>query len=79
MYENEKDPLIQVGALWRPEDKDSKVALAGSFGDARVIILKNNYKEADNHPDYKIFLTNRKRQNSEAPQVHEEEQDNLPF
>ena len=34
------------------------------MGNARVIVLKNNFKEADNQPDYRVFVTKNEQENN---------------
>ena len=51
--------LIEIGALWKGQKEG---VLTGSFGNnARIIICKNQYKEKDNHPDYKILIAPREK------------------
>lgn len=52
---------IECGALWRKQ-KDGKTYFTGNmnifpFGQVNVVIFENNYKNSDNHPDYKILYT----------------------
>lgn len=48
-----------IGALWMNESKDGKKYMSGSvtIGGAthKIVVFKNNYKEEDKHPDYKIY------------------------
>jgi hypothetical protein len=67
MEDNQKDPMIKIGALWKGEK-----ALTGSMGSARLVVLKNNYKTEDKHPDYIVWVTPQKKK--------EQQQDNgSPF
>ena len=48
-----------IGALWLNESKDGKKYFSGIVtigGDThKIVVFKNNYKEEDKHPDYKIY------------------------
>ena len=53
----------EVGALWKKESPTQKYFSGhikvddGMGGDEllKVVIFKNNYKEKDNHPDFRIY------------------------
>jgi hypothetical protein len=50
-------PMTKLCGLWRATSKDGSTSyLSGSLGAARVLIFKNKYKEAENHPDYNVFI-----------------------
>lgn len=51
MSDQQKDELVKIGALWKKEK-----SLQGKMGDARLIVLKNNFKESDRHPDYIVYV-----------------------
>lgn len=42
--------------------------MAGNLGSARIMIFRNKRKNADNQPDYEIFLAERRRE--AAPVQH---------
>ena len=48
-----------LGALWVSATKDGKKYLSGEIAidgqKTKIVVFKNNYKEEDKHPDYKIF------------------------
>lgn len=50
--DQQKSDLLRVGGLWRNETKDGKVYLAGSFGNLRLMVFENGFKESENDPDY---------------------------
>ena len=52
----------EVGALWRKESATQKYfsghVKIDDYGEEKllkVVVLKNNYKEKDNHPDFRIY------------------------
>jgi len=49
-----------IGALWINEGKGGKF-MAGKITiddvTTSIIVFKNDYKKADNHPDYRIFTS----------------------
>ena len=66
--------LIEVTGLWTGKDKNGDGYLSGSLGAARVFIFRNKRKEKEAQPDYRLFVTERrKREDSEARQPREEE------
>lgn len=51
--------LVKLGALWAgKKDRNGNPMMTGKIGDARVLVLKNTYKEQENQPDYIIYVTN---------------------
>jgi len=48
--------LIKLMGLWESKDKNGNAFYSGKLGNARVIIMKNGYKEQDNHPDYEVLI-----------------------
>lgn len=58
--------MIKLGALWKGKE-GSKAVLSGSVNsDTRIVILKNEYKQEEKHPDYLIFLA--ENQKKDQPQ-----------
>ena len=52
----------EVGALWRKESATQKYfsghVKVDDYGEEKllkVVVFKNNYKEKDNHPDFRIY------------------------
>lgn len=48
--------LTKLTGIWLNKDKNGKVYMSGNLGGARVVILKNNFKEEDKHPDYNLYV-----------------------
>jgi len=59
--------MIKIGALWKGKDKKGKTMLSGQFGNGRIFILENNYKEKENQPDFNIFVVESKKKNEVTP------------
>tara|TARA_Y100000593_G_C4297460_1_gene331413 strand:+ start:1510 stop:1788 length:279 start_codon:yes stop_codon:yes gene_type:complete len=64
----------ECGALWLKESPSQKYfsghVKVDDFGEEKllkVVVFKNNYKEKDNHPDFRIYLA------TDAPQSKETE------
>ncbi len=59
-----------IGALWLKEyEKDGKKKRMlsgqldlGALGTVNIVVFKNEEKEKDNQPDYRIFLSNQEYQ-----------------
>jgi hypothetical protein len=55
-----KGELIEIAGLWKSKDGRS---LSGGQGNARWIVIPNQFKKDDKHPDYKLFVAkNEKRE-----------------
>ena len=71
---NDKD----YGALWLKESKDGKKYMSGTVGfkgeQVQIVVFKNTYKDAENKPDYKIYLSKPKGEHQEKFQ-----DDSIPF
>lgn len=50
--EQEKDTMINIGGLWANVSKKGELYFTGYLNGARLLILPNNFKEKDSHPDY---------------------------
>ena len=59
-----------IGGLWKNKTKKGDTYLSGSIeigGEkVKIVIFKNNYKEEEKHPDYRIFES--KPQKSDEPE-----------
>jgi len=74
---NDKD----YGALWLKESKDGKKYMSGVVGfkgeQVQIVVFKNTYKDAENKPDYKIYLS---KPRGKGPAKQEEIfNDDIPF
>jgi len=57
----EKSPMIELTGLWSHRDQKDQLFLSGPFGGATVFVFKNNYKEKENQPDYRLCVTRNRR------------------
>lgn len=71
-------PGIEIGALWTGR---GKALYSGKLGNARVVILTNNHKKADNHPDARIFVVPDEKRDQQAVAAEDVNQDDdeTPF
>ncbi len=53
MSEQQKKAMIKIGALWKSEKGDN---LTGQMGDARLVVIPNQYKKEPKHPDFVVFI-----------------------
>ena len=47
--------MEKIGALWQKKTKQGETFFSGMVGGKPVIIFKNAYKQASNHPDYLVY------------------------
>ena len=47
--------MEKIGALWQKKDRNNQDYFSGIIGGKSVIIFKNKYKQASNHPDYLVY------------------------
>lgn len=60
---SEKADLIKVTGLWQSEDRNGNMVLSGNLnGNARIVIFFNTHKEADNQPDFNLYITKNEKQ-----------------
>ncbi len=64
----------KIGALWQKKTKQGDTFFSGIIGGKPVIIFKNKYKQANNHPDYLVYPGQDK---TNLPPKDEE--DSVPF
>jgi len=49
--------MIKLGGLWTNKDKDGNTFLTGKLNPGvRILIFKNKYREAENHPTHIMYL-----------------------
>ena len=54
--------MIKLAALWLKENEKSGKFFVGSVNDTTsIFIFKNKNKKSDKHPDYEVFLAEKKR------------------
>lgn len=51
----ERGKMERCGALWQKKDKNGQLFFSGTIEGKPVIIFKNKYKQASNHPDYLVY------------------------
>lgn len=55
-----KTPLIELTGLWENKDRNGNTYLSGNMSPgARVLVFKNNYKQNDREPDYRLCIAKR--------------------
>lgn len=70
--------LVEITGLWAKKDKDGNEYFTGNIGKSSVIIFKNKGKKQDNHPDYRLYITeNKKQEHAKEPSFDVSEE--LPF
>ena len=81
--------MIKIGALWKAKHKNGKTMFSGQLGnDARILILENNFKKEDKHPDFNIFIVEKKKKDEASaseiadmaqPVANTIDDDDIPF
>lgn len=71
--------LIEIAALWESTDKNGNPMLTGKMGNARVVVLKNTYKDKENQPDYRVYVTKNERREDTDNNQPAEDMDSIPF
>ena len=72
-----------IGALWLNESKTGKKYMSGLIEvggvKQKIVVFKNDYKQEDRHPDYRIYAST--PQSSAAPAEDDDEgfSDDVPF
>jgi hypothetical protein len=76
---NNGNPMIKITGLWKATDKNGNTYIRGNFSNStQVLIMKNNFKNSDNEPDYNLFLVPKKRK-TESNLQDQQQEDNIPF
>lgn len=77
MAEQRESKLVELFALWKNTSQSGETYLSGNLGNSKVLVLKNNRKEAgDNQPDYRVFVAPKERdQNNAGASKGNEEED----
>ena len=79
--------MIELSGLWEGTTKSGDTYFSGYLGKAKVLIFKNKHKKDEKHPDYIIYLDEKKddkKQNNNSNQrtkngSNEFESEELPF
>jgi len=59
--------MINIGGLWANRAKsNNEIYLSGYLNGAKLLILKNNFKTTDNHPDYVMYVVPRNQRPQSA-------------
>jgi hypothetical protein len=65
--------MLKLAALWLKENEKNGKFFVGSINETTsVFIFKNKNKKADNHPDYEIFIAEKKRDAKPAPKKNDD-------
>ena len=78
MADQKESNLVEIFALWKNTSKSGETYIPGRLGSSRVLVLKNNYKENDNQPDYRVFVAKQENDGNgnggggKGSKVHEE-------
>ena len=74
-----QSPMIEIAAVWQNQSKNGETYFSGYFGRSRLLIFKNKSKQADNHPDWRIYITeDQKRDNGATAEQPQRVQLNQP-
>ena len=69
-------PLTKLTGIWVNRDSTGKVYLNGYLGNARVVILKNDFKkEESNEPDYNLYVDQAAQKQEVAKDVLSQEEE----
>jgi len=70
-----------IGALWLNESQSGKKYMSGHVeidgAKHKIVVFKNDYKEEDKHPDYKIYPSVERK--SGEPKKSDTFEDDVPF
>ncbi len=48
--------MLKVCGLWKSKTNSGKAVLKGDIGTIRLLIFENDFKPADQAPDFKLFI-----------------------
>lgn len=54
--------LINLGALWKNTSDNGTTYLSGYLGEARLLVFKNDKRDNDKAPDYRVLIGKGKKQ-----------------
>jgi len=61
--------MLKLCGLWKNKKHDGELFLAGNLGGTRVVVMANKFKSEDTHPDWIIFLDERKSKTEDGGKV----------
>lgn len=64
--------LVQLGGLWESQDKNGNLVLSGYLGNAQLKIFKNTFKNADNQPDFRMYVSEKPKKDEPTSEESEE-------
>ena len=68
--------MIKLGGLWTNKDKNGKTFLTGKLSpQVKILIFKNEYREAENQPTHVMYLSQVEAQPGEENKKTEPEED----
>ena len=68
--------MIKLGGLWTNKDKNGKTFLTGKLSpQVKILIFKNEYREAENQPTHVMYLSQVEAQPGEDNKKPEPEED----
>ena len=68
--------MIKLGGLWSNKDKNGKTFLTGKLSpQVKILIFKNEYREAENQPTHVMYLSQVEAQPGEDNKKPEPEAD----
>ena len=66
--------LIKLGGLWTNKDKNGKTYLTGKLSPSvRILIFKNEFREAENQPTHILYLSQVEQQPGEENKTEEQD------
>lgn len=64
------DKKQSIGALWLRDSQNGTKYMSGVIEidgvKHSVVVFKNNYKQEDKHPDYRVYLSDKQGQSKHA-------------
>jgi hypothetical protein len=67
---------IELMVLWEKTDKNGDKYFSGKLNGNSILVFKNKYKQDEKHPDYKVYLVEKER---EQKPIAEDDSDTIPF
>jgi uncharacterized protein (DUF736 family) len=57
---------VKLMGLWKNKSRDGKQYFMGKLGRVKVLVFPNERKQAENQPDYNVFIVPAEKQNAAA-------------